>query len=241
MLQESYGDTAELKAIWDKASTAESGKGKVTYDTAAGKFNKLHLTDKSPEMSLLKEVYAEANIRIDPNTGERLIDMKPSPRALMWDKALKGETPPPANLSPKVADAFNRLKAKGVASATAGEPPSKTSTAGNAGKFLQPIAPFMLVMQVQQNTPEVPVSTSTGAAADYDNDLMEWKLGLRKTKPASVAYAEWKAADERADAGAANYAFQVQYAADRARAQLLENEEHAKNMKIGVSGGVNYP
>ncbi|CAH0353123.1 hypothetical protein AQB9606_03073 [Aquabacterium sp. CECT 9606] len=119
MLQASHGDTNELKAIWDKASTSKSGGGKVGYDTAATKFNKLHLTDKSPEMSLLKEVYAEANIVIDPKTGERSIDMKPSNRALMWDDALKGKTQPPANLSPRVADAFNRLKAEGVATATA--------------------------------------------------------------------------------------------------------------------------
>ena len=241
MLRASYGDTVELKAIWDKASTAESGAGKVTYDTAAGKFNKLHLTDKSPEMSLLKEAYAEANICIDPNTGERLIDMKPSARALMWDEALKGKAPPPADLSPKVADAFNRLKAKGVAPATAGEVPSKTPISGNAGKFLQPIAPFMLVLQVQQNTPEVPVSTSTGAAADYDADLLEWKLGFRKTKPASVAWREAHDAKRDAEEKAEYDKLVAEVTAENERIEQERAAQLWQNRQIGVSGGVQYP
>lgn len=102
-------------------------------------------------------------------------------------------------------------------------------------------APAMLLLQATQNTPEMPLGTSTGAAADYDLDALDSLLGTRTTMPASVAYRQWKDSEQKADAGALAYASRVAQEKENAEIAAKLSEELAKRQRIGISGGVQYP
>jgi hypothetical protein len=121
-------------------------------------------------MQLLKEAYKEANFSIDPNTGERLIDFTPSDRAHMWSDALKGKAAPPEGLSPRVADAFNRLKDQTVPPATPSETPS---------------------LPAVEKTSEAPVSAAVESEVNINPGGNAVKLAVRVAPTALAMYGTW--------------------------------------------------